>query len=254
MTLNGKGLSLRLGERLVLRSVDFRLEDGELLGLIGPNGAGKSSLLRIIAGLLPPLDGNLELDGRPLGDLSARERARVIGYLPQKSQAHWPVAVERLVELGRIPHLGNWQRPGESDRKRVREVMIQTDTLQFAERPFTALSGGEQARVLLARALASDPRLLLADEPVAALDPAHQMEIMQLLRRHCDQGGSAVVVLHDLALAAHFCDRLQLLHQGETLVSGTPAEVLTADHLERAFQLRLTNPERLFSLPWESAR
>lgn len=249
MTLQARKLDFSRGERRILRQVDFSLEPGELLGLIGPNGAGKSTLLRILAGLLDA-SGEIRLQQRPLREITARERARIISYLPQKSSAHWPIAVERLVALGRLPHLGNCQRPGPQDQQRVKRVMEQTDTLQFRDRPFTTLSGGEQARVLLARALASDPSILLADEPVAALDPAHQLEIMQLLRDHCDQGGCAVVVLHDLALAANFCDQLQLLHQGQTLACGDPRQVLDSDNLETAFQLRLSNSECLFQMPW----
>ncbi len=247
-------LSLTLGGNRILRKVSLDLKEGEMLGLIGPNGAGKSSLLKIIAGITPSSNGAIYLDQVPLGQLKADERARIIAYLTQEGTAHWPISVERIVALGRLPHLGNWQSPGSRDREVIRRVMEETDLLTLAERALPTLSGGERARVLLARALAVEPRILLTDEPVAALDLAHQLEVMDLLRQHCRSGGSVIVVLHDLRLAAHYCDRLQLLLNGETLAVGPATEVITPENLLRAYGVKMRDGEQsiaeAFSLSW----
>jgi len=252
--LVGESLSFSRNGRPILEGVEVALARGEILGLIGPNGAGKSTLLRILAGVLPADAGRLSLDGKPLAEFSRRERARRIAYLPQSSGVAWPLSVERLVELGRIPHLESWQRPGPRDRTVIERIIVQTDLLALRQRPFNTLSGGEQARVLLARALVTEPDILLADEPVAALDPAHQLDVMQLLSDYCEVGLSAIVVLHDLTLAAHFCHRLQLLYQGATLDEGAPEEVLNEENLATAYAIELADVEETgfspFALPW----
>jgi iron complex transport system ATP-binding protein len=254
--LTGHNLALRLGNQTILKGIDIALREGEMLGLIGPNGAGKSSLLRLLAGLLKPETGDLKLGATPLNHYGDRERATKLAYLAQEGTAHWPLEVERIVELGRLPHLGQWQRPGKDDAEVIERVMQQTDTRHLRQRSFNTLSGGEKARVLLARALASEPAILLADEPVSALDPSHQLAVMELLGTHCRQGGAVVVVLHDLRLASHYCQRLQLLLEGKTLVTGTPPEVLTTDNLKKAFSITLRSEDvsvaEAFSLNWKS--
>jgi iron complex transport system ATP-binding protein len=254
MMLVAEALSLYRDDRAILDEVDISLSRGEMLGLIGPNGAGKSTLLRMLAGVLQPDTGQLWLNGKPIETLSRRERAQRIAYLPQLNQVAWPLSVERLVELGRIPHLEPWQRPGPADRVIIERVIVQTDLLALRQRRFDTLSGGEQARVLLARALVTEPDILLADEPTAALDPAHQLDLMQLLCDHCEAGQSAIVVLHDLSLAAHFCHRLQLLFEGATLAEGLPEEVLDEDNLADAYAIEPAAPEETaltpFTLPW----
>lgn len=253
--LRAHQVSLELGGQAVLKQVDLQLEAGEMLALIGPNGAGKSSLLKLLSGVLKPSLGRLELDSSALASVPAQERARRISYLAQDGGAHWPISVERIVALGRLPHLGNWQRPGPEDARVIRKVLAETNLTALRTRPFTTLSGGEKARTLLARALAVEPQILIADEPVAALDPAHQLEVMDLLQRHCNGGGSVLVVLHDLRLANHYCNRLQLLLEGETLATGSPQQVLTADNLQRAFGIRLrrdgASGQWPFALTWE---
>jgi iron complex transport system ATP-binding protein len=252
--LEGEGLEVRLNGHCILQRVGFHLQRGEMLGLIGPNGAGKSTLLRLLAGLLPQSAGRLRLDGQALDQLPPEQRARRIAYLAQNGPVHWPLPVERLVALGRLPHLPPWGEAGEGQRQVIERVLRDTDLLPLRRRPFDTLSGGEKARVLLARALAVEPEVLLADEPVAALDPAHQLEVMDLLRRHCRAGGAAVVVLHDLPLAAHYCDRLQLLHRGESVACDTPAAVLQADNLRRVYGLLPNAPGgEWLNLPWRLA-
>ena len=239
--MTGNDLTLTLDGHCLLQGVDFALKPGELLGLIGPNGAGKTTLLRLLTGLIRPTSGEISLAGRPLLSLSARSRARSIAYLAQNTVAHWPVSVERILELGRIPHLESWQSPGPRDAEVIESVLERTDISMLRDRPINRLSGGERARVLLARALVTEPRILFADEPVAALDPSHQLDVMALIKTHCRSGGSAVVVLHDLRLAAHFCDSFHLLLNGETLAVGDASEVLSASNLERAYQITIND-------------
>jgi iron complex transport system ATP-binding protein len=256
--LLGTHLTVTLGGVSILKGVDFNLKPGEMLGLIGPNGAGKTTLLRVLAGLLEPRSGSLRWEESDYLQLPPRERAKRLSYLAQNGTAHWPMSVERLVALGRLPHLSDWQRPGAGDATLIDQVMAETDLSHFRERQFNTLSGGERSRVLLARALVAEPQVLLADEPVAALDLAHQIEVMSLLQCYCRTGGAVVVVLHDLRLAAHYCDRLMLLVGGETLAEGSPGSVLTGENMARAFGVRL-NPQATsiadtLKLPWELNR
>ena len=248
--LTAKGVGFRRGERQILAGVDCRLEAGELIGIIGPNGAGKSTLLRLLAGLLPADAGQVWIDHEVLSQIAPRQRARAVGYLPQESPTHWPISVERLVTLGRLPHLAPWQPPAEADRLAVERALRQTGLLELRHRPVDQLSGGERARVMIARMLAGEPPILLADEPVASLDPAHQLDIMQLFADHCSNGGSAALVLHDLRLAAHYCQRLLLIDGGRLVAEGTPEQVLSKANLLRVFQLRPLTGKTAFSIGW----
>ncbi|WP_428606062.1 ABC transporter ATP-binding protein [Sedimenticola sp.] len=253
--LHGNNLAVSLGGVTILKGVDFNLQAGEMLGLIGPNGAGKTTLLRLLAGLLPPLSGNLFWEGTDYLKQAPRERAKRLSYLAQSGTAHWPMSVERLVALGRLPHLSDWQQPGPTDEVLIEQTMAETDLTAFRTRQFNTLSGGERSRVLLARALVAEPDVLLADEPVAALDLAHQIEVMSLLQCYCQKGGAVVVVLHDLRLAAHYCHRLMLLVAGKTLAEGVPETVLTEANMAHAFGVRLnsrcTSITETLKLPWE---
>ncbi|WP_027856850.1 ABC transporter ATP-binding protein [Marinobacterium jannaschii] len=235
--LQAKQLYLSRGGNRCLRRVDFQLRSGELVGLIGPNGAGKSSLLSCLAGLGQADQGEVWLQQQRLAQVSAAERGRRLGYLAQQGEVHWPITVERLVMLGRTPHLGSWQQPAEADLKIVERAMRQTDVLHLRQRPASELSGGEKARVLLARLLAGEPQILLADEPTAALDMAHQLSLMQMLQAFVrnKEGRGAVVVLHDLNLASRYCDRIVMLDQGEVVAQGTASEVLTEQRLAQVY-------------------
>ena len=231
VTLAARRLSVALGGRAVLHDVDFAGGPGELIGLIGPNGAGKSTLARALLGLVAPSGGRALIDGADAGALGAAGIARRVAYLPQGQDIHWPISVERLVGLGRLPHLAPFSRMGEEDRAAIRAALAETGTAHLAGRVATELSGGERARVLLARALATGASALVADEPLASLDPGHQIDVMALLAARARAAGPVVAVLHDLSVAARYCDRLVLLHRGRVHAAGSVAEVLTDDTL-----------------------
>lgn len=222
-------VSVTLGGRSVVNDISAEMAGG-VIGLIGPNGAGKSTLVRAIAGLIPA-DGAILIDGAPVRTMPLRERARRIAYLPQGQAVHWPLMVERLVALGRLPHLAPFTRPGRADAQAIEGALTRTDLLGLRDRPVDELSGGERARVLLARALAVEASLLLVDEPLAALDPSHQIEVMALLGAEAARGATVIVVLHDLTLAARWCDRLLLIDQGMLVADGKPIDVLTAERI-----------------------
>nr|WP_208402245.1 ABC transporter ATP-binding protein [Sphingomonas oligoaromativorans] len=220
-------MDVALGDRRVLAGIDTEMTGGGLIGVIGPNGAGKSTLARAMLGLLKPLSGRVLLDGAEVGTLRPADRARTIAYLPQGQTLHWPLSVERLVALGRMPHLAPFSRLSAADTAAIEAAMAATGTLDLRTRDATELSGGERARVMLARALAVEAQALIADEPLASLDPSHQMEMMELLAERARAGTLVVVVLHDLTMAARFCDRLLLLSQGRLMADGSPDTVLT---------------------------
>ena len=232
-----KGIGVVLGGRSIVNGVNLSVASGELLGLLGPNGAGKSTLLRSIVQLVPVSRGEVTLAGRPLRSITAQERARKISYLAQQGPVHWPLSVERLIALGRFPHLSSWQHLTRKDQAIVDHILTETDLVQFRRRTVATLSGGERNRALLARALAVGADLLLADEPVAALDPAHQLQIMHLLRQYTESGNSVIVVMHDLSLAARYCHRLALMHEGSLVASGPAREVLRPEHLAAVYDI-----------------
>lgn len=232
VTIAIEDLAVRLGRQDVLNGIDARFEPGSLIGVIGPNGAGKSTLVRALVGLLPAQRGTITLDGQSLYALPAQERARRIAYLPQGQTLHWPLTVERLVALGRLPHLGPMSRISDADQGAIRQAMDRADVTHLAARVATELSGGERARALLARALAVEAKALVVDEPLASLDPGHQIDVMEMLRREARDGALVIAVLHDLNLAARYCDRLLVIDKGELVADGVPAEVLS-EHLLR---------------------
>jgi len=221
--------------RAVLEDIDAVLDGGEFLGLIGPNGAGKSTLLRALAGLQPATTGEILYCGARLTTLPPDERARHCGYHAQAPELHWPLDVASIVALGRLPHGGSLERLTERDRDAIRHAIHRTGLAPLVGRRGDTLSGGELARVHMARLLAGEHRVLLADEPIANLDPRYQLDIMGVLREHAARGGAVVVVLHDLAIAARYCDRLVLLDGGRVRAAGRPHDVLAAGELMGAF-------------------
>ncbi|MHA6333238.1 ABC transporter ATP-binding protein [Qipengyuania sp. CAU 1752] len=226
-----------------LAAVSAALETGQLTAICGPNGAGKSSLLAALAGLLPLDAGRVTLGDAPLDSLAARERARAIGYLPQDGEVAWDVAVRSLVALGRLPH-------GDRGEQEVASALRALDLESLAERPVSTLSGGERSRALLARVLAGRPQWILADEPLAALDLAHQQRLLREFRAQADAGAGVVMVVHDLALAANHADRVVVLDKGRVVVSGSPKDALASAVLREIWQVeaRWVGPQGTQSL------
>lgn len=227
MTLALEALEVSYGARPALKACTLELAAGQLVALIGPNGAGKSSLLKAVAGLVAAR-GEVRWHSRSLSGLEPRVRATTIAYLPQGAVSHWPLPVRELVALGRLPHrrFGGGQR--DADREVIASAMRRAGIEAFAERHVDELSGGERARVHLARALAVGAPVLLVDEPVASVDPYHQLKIMNVLEEYAAAGALVVAVMHDLGLAARFATHMALLDDGALAATGTPAQVLDA--------------------------
>lgn len=222
--------TLSLGERL--RGVCAQLNAGAITAICGPNGAGKSTLLASLAGLLGAQGGSVMLDGTPLHALAVRHRAQAIGYLPQDGQVAWDMAVRPLVALGRLPH---GDAAGAQGAAVVERALAALDLAGLAQRPVSTLSGGERARALLARVLAGEPRWILADEPLAALDLGHQLALLATLRSAAKAGAGVVLVLHDLALAMNHADRVLVLDGGEVVADGAPEAALSPAMVERVW-------------------
>lgn len=234
MMLSANNLGIKRGGRAVLTDISVRFTPGKFSAILGPNGAGKSTFLNCLAGLLSPNEGSATLDGADLHLMPARNRARAIGLLPQSAETHWGISAEALVALGRYPHQLGWGI-SPADRAAIDAAMTATDTHPFAARSVNALSGGERARVLMARVLAGEPQWILADEPLANLDPGHQIDMLHLLRAEADKGRGVVAVLHDLGSALRFADHIVLLHQGRLFAEGTAEAVLTTHNLREVY-------------------
>jgi len=231
MTLAAENLALERGGVRVVASLTTALTPGTITAIVGPNGAGKSSLLLGLAGLLAPAAGRVTLDGQDLAALPPRARAQAIGYLPQTPDIAWDVAVESLVALGRLP----WRDRGTTQ---VEAAIAALDLAALRQRPVSRLSGGERARVLLARVLAGAPRWILADEPLAALDLAHQLSLIAHLKACARVGQGVVVVVHDLAHAMNHADRVLVLDRGALVADGPPATALAPDVIARVWGVR----------------
>jgi iron complex transport system ATP-binding protein len=232
--LSAGSVNVSIGTKEIVRDASLSINAGELVALVGPNGAGKTTLMRALAGLVPAR-GTIVLADKPLGSLTLRERARIVSYLPQGHIFHWPMNVESIVMLGRAPHADAFSDATPHDRAAVAHALAVTETQGFAERPVTTLSGGEKARVALARALATQAQVLLADEPTAALDPRHQLVVMELLHSAARNGNAILAIMHDLTLAARFADRVLVMNEGRIVAEGPPAEALASELLASVF-------------------
>ena len=230
-----EAVTFAYGSDAVLRDVSCTIGRGEFVGIIGPNGSGKSTLLRLMSGYLRPARGQVAIDGRPVERLSRAALGRLIGVVPQDTLVALPFTVMEMVLLGRTPHGAGFAFEDEHDLAAARRAMERTDTVALAGRRVTELSGGERQRVILARALAQEPRILLLDEPAAFLDIRHEVEMYDLLRDLQREGMTVVSVLHDLNIAALYCDRLVLLAGGQVARAGTPAEVVTYQMLTEVY-------------------
>ena len=228
-------LSVAFGGRPVLVGISARFRPGEVTAIVGPNGAGKSTLLACLAGLRVPDAGRVTLGHAPVLALAHRERARRIGFLPQTAEVAWAVEVETLVGLGRTPHSGALGLT-EADHLAVRSALARTRMTELARRDVTTLSGGERARALLARVLAGEPAWLLADEPLAGLDPGHQLDAVDLMRAFAAESGQGVVMtLHDLGVALRLADRVIVLQGGKVIADAAPLAALTPGVLAQAY-------------------
>ncbi|WP_416907402.1 MAG: ABC transporter ATP-binding protein [Polymorphobacter sp.] len=226
MTLAASSLHLLRGQTRALAGVSLGLAPRQITAILGPNGAGKSTLLACLAGLSTPDSGTVTLKGQPLAALAPRQRARAIGYLPQSADIHWDIDVQTLVTLGRTPWRGRFSGHPD-DAAAVARALEQTGLTTLAGRVVNTLSGGERSRALLARVLAGQPGWLLADEPLASLDPAHQADVLALLRKAASAGAGVALVLHDLNQAARIADHVVLMRAGEVVAEGPPDTVLT---------------------------
>ncbi|NND18100.1 MAG: ABC transporter ATP-binding protein [Silicimonas sp.] len=224
-----ENLSVSRGPRTVVQNVTLTFKPGQLVGLIGPNGAGKTTLMRAALGLLPHTGTST------LAALPPRERARIAAWLPQTRDVAWPVDVDTLVALGRTPYLAAGRKLSKADHAAIATAIARMDLADLAGRPATELSGGETARALIARVLAQETPVILADEPTAGLDPSHQIAAMSTFRELAREGKTVVVSLHDLALASRYCDRLVLLDRGEVVSDGDPRDVLDEARMRAVF-------------------
>lgn len=235
--LEAKGLSVRVGNRVLLHPSDLTIEPGEFIGLIGPNGAGKSTVLKALRGLIPR-SGTVFIMGQDEKRMSEKEVARRIAFMPQEFQTTFGYTCRDIVLSGRYPRLAWWESLSERDREIARRCMAYTGTAALAERPIQSVSGGERQRVLLAKVLAQETPLLFLDEPTASLDLLYAEDIFRLCQRLSREGTSILMVCHDLTMAARWCSRLILLAHGSVMKSGAPKEVVTSENLAAAFGLR----------------
>ena len=255
--LTAAHLNVALGGRVVLSEVSLSLSSGHLVALVGPNGAGKTTLLRALAGLIPS-EGAIHVGGQALSSLPLRERAKRFAYLPQGHIVHWPLPARDIVALGRYPHgVTDPARLSPRDIDVVLRAMQATDVVAFADRRVTELSGGERSRVALARVLAVEAPVILADEPTASLDPRHQIDVMKNLRAAADKDVLVIVVTHDLGLAARFADHVLVLSEGRLASQGAPADALSEQVMANVFRISAYRAEyqrEAVIVPWTESR
>jgi iron complex transport system ATP-binding protein len=254
MRIEAIDVTVRFGDQHALEGVDCAVRAGEMVALIGANGAGKTTLMRVLAGLQAPGAGEARYDGKTARAFGRVELARRVAFLAQGGAAQWPLRVDHLVALGRLPYRRPFAGMSAADRAAVEAALAAADVAHLRARTLDALSGGERARALLARALAVEADILLADEPVAALDPLHQLSAMELLRAVARKGAGVVVVLHDLTLAVRFCDRLIALARGRIVGDGPPS-ALTDAVVAEAYGVEVLRGEyrgEPFILPWKA--
>ncbi len=253
MMLEARGITVPIAGCDIVKDAGFTLRSGEFAGLIGPNGAGKSTLLRAALGLRSRSAGTVTLDGQPFAAMNPRARARAVAWFPQDRRVEWRLTARDIVMLGRFPHRAAFGGPTPACRAAADAALADADASHLADRPVSVLSAGERTRVLLARALAVEAPLLLADEPTAALDPYHQIHVMEILQKRARAGAGVLAVTHDLSLAARFMDRVIVLHRGEVLGDGPPAEMLTPERTGAVYGVDVVSGQRdgqPFILPW----
>jgi iron complex transport system ATP-binding protein len=235
-----QGVGVMLSGQQIIDDVSFEVKPGEVVGLIGANGAGKSTAVRAALNLVKLDAGFVSVDGIDTSSLNLKSRAKLMSYVPQGTPVHWPLVAERLVALGRTPHLGPWDKISSNEQEIIKTAMIATDTWHLRDRIATTLSGGETARLMLARTIAVGAPYMLADEPTAALDPYHRLQVMDIMRAQAKAGTGILIVLHDLSFAQNYCDKLVLLHKGNILDQGETKHVLSDKNLMEAFHIHVS--------------
>lgn len=230
-------IGFRYNAQWVLNDISFSIRKGEFLGIIGPNGSGKTTLLKVIDGILKPQEGEMWINGISGRSLRRNHLAKTIAVVAQDSQMIFPFSVHEIVLMGRAPHLSKWKFEGETDFRIVREALEMTDTLHLMNRSMSALSGGERQRVLIARALAQQPQIMLLDEPTAFLDIKHQIDFFDLIRNLNENRELTVVAItHDINLASLYCDRIVLLQKGHIRCLGNSEEVITEKNIKDVYE------------------
>ena len=234
-----------------LKQINLSIHKGDLVGLLGPNGAGKSTLLKLMVGLLAPSEGQILLEGRPMRSIPVRERAKKVAYVPQALYFTYPLSVREIVEMGRHPYLGRFEPMGREDRIICERSLELCDALEFKERFYEELSGGEKQRVLLASALAQTPQVLLLDEPTLSLDLSHQILLFEIIQNlHKEEALTVVVATHELNLAGRFLERLVLMKNGRTVVDGNSRKVLTPSNIQKVHGVEVDSLNRKGDFPY----
>ena len=234
-SIDVEGCAVSLGGTEILSGVSLRVDPGEFVGLVGPNGAGKTTLLRTISGVHAPTAGSVTVAGVDVHAVASKRASRVLAVVPQETALSFSFPVRDVVAMGRYPHRSRFSTPSPDDRDAVDRALERTTTMELADRPIDAVSGGERQRVLIARALAQETRVLLLDEPTASLDVNHRVEVLSLVRELVADGHTVLAAIHDLEMAARWCDRLAVLADGTITECGDPEAVLTRETLESAF-------------------
>lgn len=237
--IKAEDVSFKYGENEVLHGVNFNIDNCKMIGIIGPNGCGKTTLLKNISGYFKPYKGNIYISGKDINKMTAKERARYIGYVPQELSYDFDFSCKDIVMMGRMPYLRRFQKEGRNDFRIVRECMEMTDTWGFRDKSINELSGGQRQRVYIARALAQKPRILLLDEPVSHLDIKYQVDILSLLKDLSYQGILILTILHDINLASQFCDEILMMSNGDIVSEGAPNKVLTVENIEKTFSVNV---------------
>lgn len=237
LILEVENLHFSYGNNEVLRGISFSIERPTIFGIIGANGSGKTTLIKNISGYLRSNSGIVKIFGKEIERYTRKERAQIIGYVPQDIPFDFDFTAYDIVMMGRLPYLGRFQRESSKDRDIVKKAMVTTDTWDFREKTLRELSGGERQRVYIARALAQEAKVLLMDEPVAHLDIRYQLEILSIVRDLVKKGITCIIVLHDINLASLFCDDVLILKRGKVLVKGKPEDVIREDIIKEAFNI-----------------
>jgi ABC-type cobalamin/Fe3+-siderophores transport system ATPase subunit len=237
--IQANNISWQINHATILNDISLELRSGEMLGIIGPNGAGKTTLLKILARINAPFNGTLTLLDKPYQEVELNNFARKIAYLEQNAPVNWPLLVEKVIALGRSPYQNSYKKLSIEDNAAIKKAINATGIERLLGRTISTLSQGEKMLVALCRVFSSEPNVILADEPISALDPYHQLLILELLQQQtrADRNHAAIVVLHDLSHAAHFCDRLLLMHEGKIVSSGSAEEVLSSDNLRKFYKI-----------------